>query len=143
MPSTTKCRVIPLSRVSCASRPMMFQKSRPAVIVVENDCHCCAERRMIRNLLRVSVKKGVAFNNFSRWVHRVHGDLVVWRPRKDGIMGTSIPCVLCRKMIEKYNIQWTAYNGTEWVHSNRGDVPASRPTHKQIRYLDFSSNNTQ
>ena len=61
---------------------------------------------MIRSLLRLSSKKGVPLCKFSEWVHRVHGDLVVWRLRKDGIMGVSIPCVMCRKMIEKYKINW-------------------------------------
>ncbi len=113
----------------------VYQKARPSATVVENDCHCCAERRMIRNLLHISLKKGVPIYKFSQWVHRVHGDLVVWRPRKDGPMGISIPCILCRKMIDKYGIQWIAYTGSEWIHSKKDVLPVSQPTHKQVLYV--------
>jgi hypothetical protein len=117
-----------LSHVKC-------QKSR-AAITVTNDCHCCAERRMIRTLIHESIKKGVACNDFPRWLHRTHGDLIIEHPRKDGLDGISIPCVLCRKEIEKYKIQWVAYDGDDWIHSNKcKDVPVSRPTHRQKKYI--------
>ena len=55
------------------------------------------------------------------------------------MLGISLPCVICRKMIEKYNIQWTAYTGEEWVKSNSYEpVPESKPTNKQRRYMNFN-----
>ena len=106
-------------------------------MLVFNDCHCCAERRLIKQLLAESRKKGVQLHNFSKWLHRKYGVLVVWRPRKDGVLGVSIPCVLCRKELERYNIQWMAYTGEKWVHSNSDSVPKSVATHKQKRWLNF------
>ncbi len=103
-----------------------------------NDCHCCAERRMIRQLLHTFRKKGSPLCDFSRWIHRKYGVLVVWRPRKDGVMGVSIPCVLCRKEIERFGIQWMAFTGDKWVSSTDPDVPKSTPTHKQKRWLHFT-----
>jgi hypothetical protein len=89
-------------------------------------------------MLRECTKKGFRVHDFPKWLHRKYGDLVVWRPRKDGVIGVSIPCVLCRKEIEKFNIQWMAFTGETWVHSNRDpDVPKSFPTHKQKRWMNF------
>ena len=101
-----------------------------------NDCHCCAERKMIRALLQESNRKGVPIRDFSAWLHRKYGYLIIEHPRKDGITGVSIPCVICRKAIEKYGIQWVAYDGQEWVHSNRCcELPVSKPTNRQKKYV--------
>jgi hypothetical protein len=56
------------------------------------------------------------------------------------VLGNSLPCVICRKMIEKYNIQWTAYTGKDWVNSNSYEpLPESKPTNKQRRYMNFTN----
>ena len=55
-----------------------------------------------------------------------------------GIDGISIPCVLCRKSIEKNKITWSAYDGEKWVHSNKSnELPKSISTSKQKRNLGF------
>ena len=90
-------------------------------------------------LVREGIKAGVKRYNFSRWLHRKQGNLVVWRQKKDGEFGNALPCVLCRKAIEKHNIQWIAYTGEGWVNSLQSDeVPKSKPTHKQKRYMKFN-----
>ena len=64
----------------------------------------------------------------------------IWRIRKDGIVGCSLPCVLCRKAIENSGIHWKAYDGEKWVHSKKcRDLPKSKPTNKQRRTLNFIS----
>ena len=89
---------------------------------------------------RLSIKKGIRPHNFSRWLHRIHGVMNIWRVRKDGIVGCSLPCVMCRKMIEKNNIQWRAYDGQNWIHSNQCDVlTKSQPTNKQRRQMNFTA----
>ena len=125
-----------MSLVTCVKLEPRNPKAHAAVLVF-NDCHCCAERRLIKQLLEESRKKGNRIYNFARWLHRKHGDLVVWRPRKDGILGVSIPCVLCRKEIERRGIQWMAFTGEHWIHSNQDTVPKSTATHKQKRWLNF------
>ena len=106
--------------------------------MIESDCHCCAERKLIRVYLNEYRKKGFHISKFPKWLHRKHGNLVIWRPRKDGIMGASLPCVLCRKAVEKYHIQWIAYDGQRWVRSGQDELPRSKPTHKQRKVMKFS-----
>ena len=106
--------------------------------LVENDCLCCAERKMIKHMLRTCCKKGFDMSEFPHWLHRKYGTMVIYRLRNDGVMGISLPCVLCRKSIEKYKIQWTAFDGVEWIHSLQSDnVPKSRPTNKQRIWMKF------
>jgi hypothetical protein len=93
---------------------------------------------MIKHLVRLSKKKGIAPHKFSQWVHRIHGTLNVWRMRKDGILGCSLPCVLCRKAIENYKLKWSAFDGQTWIHSTRSKhLPKSKPTHKQRKKFKF------
>lgn len=106
-------------------------------LVIENDCLCCAERKMIRYMMRLCSKKGFGLNDFPSWLHRKHGTMVISRIRQDGTHGISIPCVMCRKSIEKFKISWTAFDGNVWVHSNI-KVPDSHPTNKQRRWMNFT-----
>jgi hypothetical protein len=87
----------------------------------------------------------VKSHNFAKWLHRKHGTLVIWRHRKDGVMGNALPCVICRKAMEKYNIQWIAGIGGDdkWVNSkNPENLPSSMPTNKQRRYIFKKEKNT-
>jgi len=63
----------------------------------------------------------------------------MWRNRRDGEMGNALPCVLCRKALEKYNIKWKACVGDErWVDSMIPEnLPKSKPTNKQRRMMKF------
>jgi hypothetical protein len=107
----------------------------------KSDSICCAERRLIKNLKHEFLKKGYKNHQFSSWMNRKHGALVICRETSYGD-GISLPCVLCRKMIEKYNFKWIAYDGEKWVHSCKSiNIPKSRPTNKQVRVLGFSFDN--
>jgi hypothetical protein len=108
--------------------------------VVSNN-HMCAERQLIRRLYRECLKKGCKSHQFTEWLHRKYGQLIVYRRNIHGD-AISLPCVLCRKMIERYDICWMAYDGIQWVHSKRSEhLPPSTPTPKQKRLLGFGSNN--
>ena len=63
--------------------------------------------------------------------------MIIYRGRADGTVGTSSPCVLCRRQIEKHHVSWMAHDGEKWVYSDKGDTPISRPTSKQVRLLGF------
>lgn len=106
-------------------------------VEIQNDCLCCAERKMITRLLRSLSKKGLNINEFPAWLNRKYGTMYITRLRHDGILGRSIPCVMCRKVIEKYKIKWAAYDGTTWLHSCRDIVPDSQPTNKQRFLMGF------
>ena len=108
---------------------------------IKSDCICCSERRLIKTLKHDFYKRGYRPHQFSSWVSRKHGTLVICRETSYGD-GISLPCVLCRKMIDKYNLKWIAYDGNEWIHSCKSvHVPKSKPTNKQRRILRFGLNN--
>lgn len=95
---------------------------------------------MIKYLIRLSKKKGIPNYKFSSWLNRTQGTLNIRRLRKDGVEGISLPCVMCRKAIEKYNIKWRAYDGEKWVDSYKTEnLPKSQPTNKQRRFMNFTS----
>lgn len=107
--------------------------------MVSNDCHCCAERKLIRSMKAECIKKGIPLHNMGVYFHRKYGEIVIHRPRRDGVDGKSLPCVLCRKAMNRYGIQWIAYDGDRWVHSVKTpDIPEGHLTSRQ-RNVIFSS----
>jgi hypothetical protein len=107
---------------------------------VKSDNICCAERRLIRNLKHDFLKKGYKNHQFKSWVNRKCGALVIHRKTSYGD-GISLPCVLCRKVMDKYNLKWIAYDGNEWIHSCKSiHLPKSQPTNRQKRVLRFGLN---
>ena len=103
--------------------------------------HMCAERQLIRRLYHECLKKGYKPHQFTEWLHRKYGHLIIFRANVHGD-AISLPCVLCRKMIERYDICWAAHDGSKWVHSRKSEeLPLSLPTAKQKRLLGFGSDN--
>ncbi len=96
---------------------------------------------MIKALKHECLKRGNKIHKFPTWVGRKFGTLVIHRETSYGD-GTSLPCVLCRKVIEKHGLRWKAYDGSKWVDSlTTEDLPKSVPTNKQRRLLSFGLNN--
>lgn len=109
--------------------------------VVTSNNHMCAERQLIRRLYRECLKRGNKPHQFTEWLHRKHGELVIERKNIYGD-AISLPCVLCRKAIERLDIRWAAHDGEKWVHSKKTEcLPCSIPTAKQKRMLGFGCNN--
>src|SRR6056300_1433553 len=79
-------------------------------VKAQSNCICCAERRLIKTLFRECLKRGNKPHQFSSWVHRKYGELVVERKTCYG-HGNSLPCVLCRKAIERIGLKWKAHDG--------------------------------
>ncbi len=105
---------------------------------VLSDNLLCAERRLIRSLYIKCIKSGKKPHQFTDWLHRKYGQLVVERKNTLGD-AISLPCVLCRKTLSKHGIKWTAHDGYKWVHSNDNicvPIP-TRSTNKQKRMLGF------
>jgi len=82
-------------------------------------------------------RQGVSFAKLPHWIHRKYGDFVVQRKLQSGVLGTSLPCVLCRKALDKMSIQWRAHIGDTWYRSTDPCPPKSRPTQKQRHKLKF------
>ncbi len=107
--------------------------------IVSNN-HMCSERQLIRYLYRECMKKGYKPHQFTDWLHRKYGELVVSRQNIYGD-AISLPCVMCRKAMEKFDIRWKAHDGCQWVHSKKTEcLPISLPTAKQKRNLGFGCN---
>ena len=105
---------------------------------ITNTCRRCAERNLLRKLVLEASRQGVHSSCFSRWIHRKYGDFIVRRDLHGGGLGTSLPCVVCRKVLDRMSIQWRAHIGNQWVRSTDPDVPKSKPTHKQSQEWKFS-----
>jgi len=96
-----------------------------------NTCHCCAERIMINKLMELSRRKGNSPAQFTAWTYRKFGEMTIRRERADGQMGTSWPCVMCRKKLDKLKIPWRAHINEIWISSRDDNIPQSKPTQKQ------------
>jgi len=95
---------------------------------------------MIKALKHECLKQGNRIHKFTAWVRRKFGTLVIQRDTSYG-NGTSLPCVLCRKVIEKHGLRWRAYDGDRWIDSlYSSHIPKSKPTNKQRRLLRFGFN---
>lgn len=110
---------------------MIVCETSKSELYVPNTPHMCAERRLLQYLRHVSRRHGIHPSAFSHWVNRKVGELVIKRIKCDGNMGTSIPCVCCRKVLDRGCIRWRAHIGETWISSNDDVLPVSKPTQKQ------------
>lgn len=110
---------------------VVCETSKNRNVSMGNTPHMCAERRLIQYLRHRSRIEGIHPAAFSHWVHRKVGEIVITRIKCDGNLGTSVPCVCCRKILDRGSIQWRAHVGENWISSNDDDVPRSKPTQKQ------------
>jgi hypothetical protein len=101
-----------------------------------NTVHMCAERRLIRFMKHRARIEGVTSSGFYHWFHRKIGRVVIWRRLFHGGMGTSVPCIICRKVMDRGLIDWEAHIGTSWHSSRDSSPPKSKFTIKQIRSIN-------
>lgn len=74
-------------------------------IQATNTYRCCAERNVLDKWIRLAVKRGVAAHAIISWIRRkTGGTIVVKRYLFDNSLGCSVPCVFCRREIEKYDL---------------------------------------
>jgi cytidine deaminase len=94
---------------------------------------CCAERNVLARWIGRAVRHGVRPHRVVAWVRRKSGgDVVIWR----GPGRCSVPCILCRRVLEKFDMRVTctlpdgrAFAGRLW------DVPPSKLTSRQVRFF--------
>lgn len=67
-------------------------------------------------------------HNVIHWIRRKYGEWTVQRFVGEQ-EATSLPCVLCRKVLDKMHIRWTAFYDSRTVTWE--DAPPSKPTHRQ------------
>lgn len=100
-----------------------------ADMAIGNSYKCCAERRLVSILMERARREGVHPSSFVRWFHRKQGELVIKRMRRDGLPGVSLPCVCCRKVLDRMCLKWRAHIGHNWV--SQETAPPSKPTNRQ------------
>lgn len=66
---------------------------------------CCAERNVLEKWVRLASKNGIHPHSIIPWVRRkMGGYLVVRRSLCDDSPGCSVPCILCLREIQKYDL---------------------------------------
>mgnify|MGYP003346650931 FL=1 len=111
--------------------PLIMCETAKQEVCIGNTPHLCAERRFIQYMKHRSKIEGVQPSAFSHWLHRKLGKIIIMRVRCDGTNGTSVPCVFCRKVLDRQYIDWEAHIGETWVSSRDEVPPKSKLTQKQ------------
>ncbi len=111
--------------------PVVTCETTKNEVCIGNTPHMCAERRYIQYMKYKSRIEGVQPSGFSHWLHRKAGKLTILRIRYDGSHGTSVPCVFCRKVLDRECIDWVAHIGDNWVSNRDEEAPVSKLTQKQ------------
>lgn len=65
-----------------------------------------------------------------RWIRRKFGAWTVERRTRDGAVACSLPCVLCRKLLARCGVHWTAHAAGGAV-VDECSAPRSKPTSMQ------------
>lgn len=110
-----------------------YMSKGPGVV---SDSLCCAERKLLRTLYVKCLKSGKKPHQFTQWLHRKYGQLIIERRNIYGD-AISLPCVLCRKTLDKHGVRWSAHDGEKWVDSVLCLTIPTRSTNKQKRVLGF------
>lgn len=103
----------------------------PKCFTTINSPSVCAERRHIQKLICIARKKGVPNHKIIPWINKHEGEIVVERYLKNGDEASSLPCVLCRNILDKFSIKWRAYHDGHWISSTDPILPKSIPTSRQ------------
>jgi len=99
-------------------------------LTVPCNTNVCAERRLVAALRRSAYVHGVPKHSVAKWVRRRAGTLTVERRTSDGAQACSLPCILCRRVLDAFDLRWraTAWDGTVVT---RDEAPPPRFTHRQ------------
>jgi hypothetical protein len=86
---------------------------------------------MLAFLRELSKRRGNSPAQLTHWIYRKFGEMIIRRERLDGKMGISLPCIVCRKQLDKLRIPWRAHINEKWISSRDIDIPESKFTHRQ------------
>ncbi|GLC37266.1 hypothetical protein PLESTB_001142100 [Pleodorina starrii] len=86
-------------------------------------------------------KHGQRPHQIAQWIRRKAGTTIcVWRRLQDGSLGCSVPCVLCRQLLQHFDLRVSCVvEGGAWWDGrlDAPDAPASKPTSGQRRRRQF------
>jgi len=92
----------------------------------QNTHELCAERRLLAQVKRQLQKKQarVTLTRFRRALSTIR----IERLRADGSWGCSLPCVMCRRVLEQMDVCVECVVGDEWIKCRAADLPESTVT---------------
>lgn len=103
--------------------------------------HNIAERRLLSAWVEEARKAGQRPHQVVAWVRRKAGGAVcVWRLRRDGSLGCSVPCVCCSRELLKFGLKvYCVSSDGAWFDGwlDEPGAPRSQPTSGQRRELNF------
>jgi hypothetical protein len=74
--------------------------------VSSSTCRCCAERNLLNAWILKAQRQNVPRHQVVHWVRRKAGpELTVWRQLADGSLGRSVPCLICKEILEVFGLR--------------------------------------
>ena len=103
----------------------------PSVYTGSN-CHNCAERNLINIFYKASIKHNVTSYKRTVWIYKRMKKITVL----NSTGGPSIPCIYCKKELDKYNPIIT-YKNCEgnWISERSHDITESKMTSGQRKNI--------
>ena len=101
-----------------------------------NDHTLCAERRLLSTALRAASRRGVPSHALVRWVRKQLGGGVTVHRRTHGDTkdGVSLPCLLCARQLDKFQLHWSAFDGARWVTDETNTTPLGWTSGQRRRF---------
>jgi hypothetical protein len=111
------------------------EASRVGRVWAQNTPRRCAEQALLERLRRCALRAGAAAHEVGAWIRRKHGSVTVTRPvqRPDGSLaaGTSLPCVTCRRLLDRLGVRWSATAPDGRTVDSSSFEGKSKPTGRQ------------
>ena len=126
----------PIATINMARtrRNVLCEDSR-AGISASNLPPNCAERALVAQLERNARIAGAPPHAVGDWIRRKHGALTVSRtvyaPDGSLVFGASLPCIMCRRVLEHHGLRWCAMLPSGVMVDSAYDSPPSKPTGRQ------------
>lgn len=102
-------------------------------------CRFCAERNLLNAWIQKAQRQNVPRHQIVHWIRRKAGpELVVWRQLADGTLGRSVPCLICKSVLEVFDLRVTCVVGQgSWFRGRLTDqgAPASKLTAAQKQQM--------
>lgn len=113
-------------------------------VEIESTHRCCAERALLDAWVTMATKNGVPSHSVVHWVRRkTRGYMRVERYVHGNVAGCCVPCILCRKELERFDmfVRCTLVQGDVFEGKLHEDskAPPSRFTSMQRRFFSNCS----
>lgn len=101
-------------------------------VVVQNNVRTCAERRAIELLKQRALRKGVSAHNVWRFLYRALNFCVITRRQKNEQLSISLPCVCCRRQLDRLGVRWSACDREGNFVTDDNAPPALKTSRQRI-----------